>query len=656
MAAFMPGWRPLDATHSGRLLSERPRGGRVVALCVSPGLAGRPEGARLAVSLARRWTEGGLSVVLADGDVAHPILHLAVGVPNAKGLADILLVGDAWEPLALPTPAPGLRLIPAGGRAAPTGSEAARDRLADLCREVPDGGATFVLYVPLGSMAAEWAIEACTDIVVLSGEKEPVASFFADDEDRIRAHVGPPPPQRQRATGPEAPLEATQRPAAPPRATEPDAAQGRASLEPEARAAPSAADRAAREPVAEDRTARSASRLEDKWAEAAAMLRARGEGRPPGNGDKPGPTSEPAPAPRPKEPPARAERPPEPGWPAQAPPKAVASEPPAPRIVEAARAAPEPGQQIRPPRRFPRVDPLTLPPVVEAELEHVGSEEEDAALRWAHRRRIAARTVAAFGGVAVVAGAVWIWNATRSMPPYEAWSTPLPRASLPPAETPAVATEDTGAGAAPPEASAGPADSGQTPDTASAPATPAGRMAEAPPEAAPVAVTHAPHQRYSWSIAAMGTLDAARSLAERLRRAAPDRAFMVAPVVSGDRTLYRVLGGLALDREELVGTRESLSRETGLAPGGWLVREAPLAFALRDFGNAQEAATWAGELWGEGIPVYVLVVERDDGSVVHRVYSGAYASEEEAAPLRAVLESAGVCPETLSERRGRSGS
>ncbi len=648
MAAFMPAWRPLDATHSARLLSERPRGGRIVALCVAPGLAGRPEGARLAMALARRWTEEGMSVVLTDGDVAHPMLHLALGVANAKGLADILLVGNAWEPLALPTPTPGLRLIPAGGGAAATASDAARERLDDLCREVPDEGVTFALYVPLGSMVAEWVIEACTDIVVLSREKEPIATFFAADEDRIRAHVGPPLAREGRAAQPAMPPGVTRPAAAPEGAGTRPAPPGPAPSQPAPPRPPAPQpvppppvpprpappeERAPRRPVDEDRAGSSASRREDKWAQAAAQLRAQKKPGAPGNGDKPTgavePTAEPRAVPQaPPEPTSepkarpRTDRPAEPWRGARRP---ATSQPPAPRPTEPPRAAPGPAEPVGPLLGVAPPVAAAEPPSVAKGAEHVDREKEDREGRRAQGRKVAVRVVAALVGIAVVAGGVWIWTKTRGVPPYEAGSTPLPRASLPAAEAPVPATT--------------PAE------------TTEGLSGDLPP-----AVTRAPHQRWSWSIAAMGTLEAARSLSERLRRAAPDETFMVAPVVSGGRTLYRVLGGLAPDQERLVGTRESLGRETGVASGGWLAREAPLAFALRDFEDAQAAATWAGELWDEGIPVYVLVVERDDGSVVHRVYSGAYGSEEEAAPLRAVLENAGIGPGALSERRGQGGS
>ncbi len=696
MAAFMPAWRPLDATHSVRLLSERPRGGRVVALCVSPGLAGRPEGARLAVGLARRWTEGGLSVVLADGDLARPILHLTVGLANARGLAEILLAGEDWQPLALPTPVPGLRLIPAGGSAPPSGSQAAQDRVADLSLHVPTDGSVLVVYVPLGTMLAEWTLAVCTDIIVLSGEGEPVSSLFQEDEDRIRANVGPAHLQHR-------PLE----PAQPARVSDP-ATEQRSALpaveEPHPASHP-VPERPPREHAPEPRQGRTTtSRIEDRWAEAAALLRARREGQAPPVVPAAGPppaveapsapvvkpagTVEPKPAQgkklvfRPAEPeqpkPAAAEDAPLPLWtpeprvpaspptrPAPTPPAQRAAQPPLPPRPRKEEAPPAPRPLIAdppvlrdgpkatarpplpprppmPPRKDEPQDPLGTPPIMMAEWDRFGDEDERA-YRSARRKKVALRVLAGVVGVAIVAGAVWVWTSTRGLPPYEARSTTLPRAAIPPAgESASGLAPASEAGVATPGAAL-PGDSGQVLDSAG------GAPRAAVPE------TRAPHQRYSWSMAALGTMDAARSLVERLRRRAPDQAFVIAPIVSDGRTLYRVLGGLAADREELARIREPLGQATGQPAGTWLAREAPLAFSLQDFDDAARASTSVAELARSGVPAYVLVVERDDGSRVHRVYAGAYANEAEAVTMRALIDSAGIRGAALVERKGRVG-
>ena len=289
-----------------------------------------------------------------------------------------------------------------------------------------------------------------------------------------------------------------------------------------------------------------------------------------------------------------------------------------------------------------------------AEWDRFGDEEEEAH-RSAQRKKVLVRVLAGVGFVAVVAGAAWIWTSTRGMPPYEARSSALPRAAIPSAAAPGAAQAAT---PAPVEDTAQATDTSVAPpaeEAAGAEAAPAGPPPAQAPSRAAVPETRAPHQRYSWSMAALGSMDAARGLVERLRRRAPDQAFVIAPIVSNGRTLYRVLGGLAADREELARIREPLGQATGQPPGTWLVREAPLAFSLQDFDAADGASAWVAELARSGVPAYVLMVERDDGSRVWRVYAGAYADETEAVTMRALIDSAGIRGAALVERRGRVG-
>lgn len=249
-------------------------------------------------------------------------------------------------------------------------------------------------------------------------------------------------------------------------------------------------------------------------------------------------------------------------------------------------------------------------------------------------RRLLVRSLVAVGGVVVVAGAVWIWNSSREMPPLDVRSTPLPRVGVP------VQAAQSPAGG---EAIASPA-------ALSSAAAPEGGRAPTPG----VGASGAPLQRYSWSVAAMGSYDAARSLVERLRRSAPDRAFFIAPILADGRTLYRVLGGLAESREALGELRDGVAAAAGVEPAGLLLRDAPLAFALQDFSEASAAAARADQLWRAGVPAYVLVVDQDDGTRIHRIYAGAYATAEEAAVLVGTLRAAGFGAAQLVERRGRT--
>jgi len=293
-------------------------------------------------------------------------------------------------------------------------------------------------------------------------------------------------------------------------------------------------------------------------------------------------------------------------------------------------------------------------------------EEEDlfvveAGERRSARRRMVRTRVLGIAGVAVVgiAGG-WIWTTLRSRPPMDVQGVTPPRATVEAEPAP-------DASQAGPEAVAEGGESGAPettpPETGEPAATPAGEVAQATPArtqpsptpvagAAGVGETGAPHQRFTWSLAALGSYRAAADMVVRLRQRAPGEAFAVAPIVSDGRTLYRVLGGLAATRPALLATREAIARSAGLAPETPFPREAPMAFALGDYGQVADARSRADELWGAGVPTYVLGVTRDDGTQVYRVYAGAYASAAEAQPLLTLLRAAGVADPTFVERRG----
>ncbi|MDP2956597.1 MAG: SPOR domain-containing protein [Longimicrobiales bacterium] len=122
----------------------------------------------------------------------------------------------------------------------------------------------------------------------------------------------------------------------------------------------------------------------------------------------------------------------------------------------------------------------------------------------------------------------------------------------------------------------------------------------------------------------------------------------------GGRLYFRVLGGLAADREGLTSVRDSVARAIGEDASGWAMRDTPLAFELGEYTEAGAAQGRVGELEGLGVPAYALVVDRAEGAR-YRVYAGAFADEGEASELLKILRAAGVGGMRLTELRGRFG-
>ncbi len=296
MGAFIPKWRPLDAVNSARLLSARPDEGGVAALCVSPTLAGSAEAATLAIDLTGSWAAAGLRVLLADGTVGTPSLHVPFGLPNDGGLADVLLAGHRWEGLTQPTGTPGLRLLPAGGGSGSTAPQDALQHLAGLCADARAEGTLLVLFVPLGSMVTEWVFGQCTDIVVLSTEGENLQPFFDQDEHRIRALLGRPAGWQASA----APSASAVEPAMDEPRVRPGVESAQRPRPPQSKQAPTPGEsepgaapaRPERRPAALPGNPPPTARIEAAWAQAAAQLRANLEDDPEADAD-PAPPSEP---------------------------------------------------------------------------------------------------------------------------------------------------------------------------------------------------------------------------------------------------------------------------------------------------------------------------------------------------------------------------
>jgi succinoglycan biosynthesis transport protein ExoP len=78
--------------------------------------AGASDGkSAVAANLALAYAEAGRNVVLVDADLRSPRLHTLLGVPNDRGVTNVLVDRDAplqW--VIVPTPHPRLRLMPAG--------------------------------------------------------------------------------------------------------------------------------------------------------------------------------------------------------------------------------------------------------------------------------------------------------------------------------------------------------------------------------------------------------------------------------------------------------------------------------------------------------------------------------------------------------------
>lgn len=170
----LPDWQPfeeLGAAAVGRA------GGRVVGIVASEGAVAGGWAGGAALALARSWTGAGRKIMLVDGSLERPSLHLAAGVRNREGLSDVTLFGASLRRVARQIDEGGCFLVTAGTAVADPHVVVRSDRWNRLARGVVEAGVTLGLYVQDGETGAAAFLGSASEIVVLcvAGEDPPAA-------------------------------------------------------------------------------------------------------------------------------------------------------------------------------------------------------------------------------------------------------------------------------------------------------------------------------------------------------------------------------------------------------------------------------------------------------------------------------------------------
>jgi cell division septation protein DedD len=163
----------------------------------------------------------------------------------------------------------------------------------------------------------------------------------------------------------------------------------------------------------------------------------------------------------------------------------------------------------------------------------------------------------------------------------------------------------------------------------------------APPEPVPQPV----ETPIGFSVAVEAHQDqaAAEDRLARLRRAAPDLSFYMAPVDVGGSVWYRVLAGPVTDRETGIALmRELVDANLKTALDDWAVRPTTYAFLLGELETMGAAQARVTELAERGIPAYVVPIRYEPGGTRYRVYGGAFENEAAAAVMQEMLDDAGI--------------
>lgn len=188
--AQLPAWQALDA---GVAVPDGATAGRIVALVASEGAVEEGWAGTAALDLARAWSEAGQKVILVDGALHYPALHVAAEIENVEGLSDAALFGVSVGRVAKPVD--GFFLITAGTAVADANAVASSPRWSVLLGGFREAGVTLLLFVRDGDSGCAAFLGSASDVVVLAGPNEKIPAAVRDVEELVRAVTGPAPAQ-----------------------------------------------------------------------------------------------------------------------------------------------------------------------------------------------------------------------------------------------------------------------------------------------------------------------------------------------------------------------------------------------------------------------------------------------------------------------------
>ncbi|HUP52375.1 MAG TPA: hypothetical protein VM198_07855 [Longimicrobiales bacterium] len=180
--------------------------GRVVAVVASEGSVAAGWAASAALDIARAWSAGGARVIVADGALHYPTLHVHAQVDNGEGLSDAALFGVSVGRVARPVDDGSFFLITAGTAVANANAVPSSPRWSRLLEGFVEAGVRLLLFVRDGDTGCAAFLGSASDIVVLAARDEKAPSAVRDLEGLVRAVTGPGAPAEARtARGPAPP-------------------------------------------------------------------------------------------------------------------------------------------------------------------------------------------------------------------------------------------------------------------------------------------------------------------------------------------------------------------------------------------------------------------------------------------------------------------
>ncbi len=186
--AQLPDWQPLDG---GVSIPDGASSGRVVAVVASEKAVASGWAGAAVLDLARAWSRGGGKVVVADGALHYPTLHVLAQVENTEGLSDAALYGASVRRVARPVDGGSFFLITAGTAVADANTVPGSPRWGRLLEGFQEAGVKLLLFVRDGDSGCAAFLGSASDIVVLCDRDELAPAAIRDLEGLVRVVAGP---------------------------------------------------------------------------------------------------------------------------------------------------------------------------------------------------------------------------------------------------------------------------------------------------------------------------------------------------------------------------------------------------------------------------------------------------------------------------------
>ncbi len=151
------------------LLRER-SGGFGIILIPVPDVETPSWCARAAAALVTSWSARGARIVFADVSLRQPVLHDVFGLPNSKGITDVMMAGAQLRAVSRLVGSPGFLFIPTGAQSADAADVMRSGRWDIVFKALGEANVDLVIYAPADLPGLDALLARSSAVLLLGGD------------------------------------------------------------------------------------------------------------------------------------------------------------------------------------------------------------------------------------------------------------------------------------------------------------------------------------------------------------------------------------------------------------------------------------------------------------------------------------------------------